>query len=52
MATVADPHPRGIRLLIKQRHPEPHADRHLRALCWSCHSKETGRYQPGGWRNR
>lgn len=49
MATVADHHPRGIRLLRKQRNLEPHADRHLRALCASCHSRETGRREPGGW---
>lgn len=48
-ATVADHHPRGIRLLRKQGNPEPHADRHLRPLCSSCHSKETGRREPGGW---
>lgn len=52
MAGVADHHPRGIRLLIKQRHPDPHADRHLRPLCHSCHSKETGKYHPGGWNAR
>lgn len=52
MATVADHHPRGIRLLIKQGNPDPHADRHLRPLCASCHSKETGKYQPGGWNSR
>lgn len=49
MATVADHHPRGIRLLIKQRNPDLHADRHLRPLCASCHSRETGRREPGGW---
>lgn len=52
MAAVADHHPRGIRLLIKQGNPDPHADRHLRALCWSCHSQETAKYQPGGWATR
>jgi len=52
MASVADHHPRGIRLLIKQRNQDPHADRHLRALCASCHSRETGRLQPGGWNAR
>lgn len=52
MASVADHHPRGIRLLLKQRNPDPHADRHLRPLCASCHSKETSRYQPGGWAAR
>ena len=52
MATVADHHPRGIRLLLKQRNQDPHADRHLRPLCASCHSRETGKYQPGGWAAR
>jgi len=52
MASVADHHPRGIRLLTLQGNPEPHADRHLRPLCASCHSRETGRHQPGGWNAR
>jgi 5-methylcytosine-specific restriction protein A len=52
MASVADHHPRGIHLLNKQRNPNPHADRHLRPLCASCHSQETGRHQPGGWNAR
>lgn len=52
MASVADHYPRGIRLLIKQNNPDLHADRHLRALCASCHSRETGRLQPGGWNAR
>jgi 5-methylcytosine-specific restriction enzyme A len=52
MASVADHHPRGIRLLKKQGNPDPHADRHLRPLCASCHSRETGRLQPGGWNAR
>jgi 5-methylcytosine-specific restriction enzyme A len=52
LSTTADHHPRGIRLLIKQKNPDPHADRHLRPLCQSCHSQETGKYQPGGWNAR
>lgn len=52
LAVVADHHPRGIRLLRKQNNPEPHADRHLRALCYSCHARETGRREPGGWNAR
>ena len=49
MATVADHYPRGIRLLIKQNNPHPHADHHLRPLCWSCHSRQTGIREPGGY---
>lgn len=52
MASVADHHPRGIRLLRKQGNAQPHADRHLRPLCASCHSRETGRREPGGWNAR
>lgn len=51
LATVADHHPRGIRLLRKQNNPDVHADRHLRPLCAPCHSQETGRREPGGWRS-
>lgn len=51
-AAVADHYPRGIRLLRKQNHPDPHADRHLRPLCQSCHSRETGRREPGGFNAR
>ncbi len=49
MATVADHFPRGIRLLLKQGNPDPHADRHLRALCGPCHSQQPGPREPGGW---
>lgn len=49
MATIADHYPRGIRLLRKQHNPEPHADRHLRALCINCHAQETARREPGGF---
>lgn len=52
LAGVADHYPRGIRLLRKQQNPEPHADRHLRALCASCHSKETIVREPGGFTTR
>lgn len=52
MAAVADHFPRGIRLLRLQGNLEPHADRHLRPLCQPCHSKETGRREPGGWNRR
>lgn len=52
LATIADHHPRGIRLLIKQNNQDLHADRHLRPLCASCHSKTTGLKEPGGWNRR
>jgi len=52
LASVADHHPRGIRLLRKQGNLQPHADHHLRSLCHSCHSRETGRREPGGWNAR
>src|SRR4051794_8691645 len=49
MATTADHHPKGIRLLLKIGVSDPHADKYLRPLCTSCHSTETGKHQPGGW---
>lgn len=49
MAVIADHHPKGIKLLLRIGVSDPHDDKWLRALCWSCHSKETGRYHPGGW---
>lgn len=49
MATVADHHPRGIRLLIKHGVANPNADKYLRPLCKSCHDAETAKWQPGGW---
>lgn len=52
MATVADHWPKGIRLLRKIGVSDPHADKWLRPLCHSCHSRETGRREPGGWNAR
>ena len=52
LAAVADHHPVGIRRLRTQGATDPHADHHLRALCHSCHSRETGRREPGGWNAR
>ncbi len=52
MATVADHHPKGIRLLRKAGVPDPHAEHRLRALCHDCHSRETARREPGGWNAR
>lgn len=52
LATVGDHHPRGIRLLRKQRNADVHADRHLRPLCAPCHSQQTGLREPGGWNTR
>ncbi len=52
MAAHADHHPRGIRLLRRHGVADPHADHHLRPLCRSCHSRETGRKEPGGWNTR
>lgn len=52
MATVADHHPKGIRLLRKIGVSDPHADHRLRPLCAPCHSQETGRREPGGWNRR
>lgn len=49
LATVADHHPRGIKLLLRHNVDDPHADRYLRPLCGSCHSRETGKREPGGY---
>ncbi len=51
-ATVADPHPLGIRKLLQLHVSDPHADGHLRPLGQPCHSRETGRREPGGWNAR
>lgn len=52
LATIADHWPKGIRLLRKIGVTDPHADNRLRPLCHSCHSRETGRREPGGWNRR
>lgn len=52
MASVADHHPLGIRLLLLRRVTDPHADHRLRPLCAPCHNRATGRNQPGGWNTR
>lgn len=48
-ASIADHHPRGIRLLRKHGILYPHQDRYLRPLCKRCHDKESARWEPGGW---
>lgn len=48
-AKVADHHPISRRQLRRLGVPDPDAPQHLRALCLSCHGKETARHQPGGW---
>lgn len=48
-ATTPDHYPVGIRELRARGIVNPHHDRYLRPLCWSCHSKITGRTNPGGW---
>lgn len=52
MARVADHYPRGIKLLRLHNTPDPHLDRYLRPLCWSCHSRATAQREPGGWNAR
>ena len=49
LAQVAQHLPRGIRLLGRQKGLDPHADESLRALCISCHGKETRKRHSGGW---
>lgn len=51
-ATVADHWPVSRRDLVAQGVRNPDSPRHLRALCASCHGKETAREQPGGWNQR
>lgn len=48
-ATIPDHYPAGIRRLREMGIINPHHDRYLRPLCASCHSKVTGRREPGGW---
>lgn len=52
MATVADHHPAGIRILRARNVVDPHNDNRLRPLCHTCHSRETSRREPGGWNAR
>lgn len=49
MARIPDHYPVGIRQLRARGITNPHADRYLRPLCWSCHSKTTGAGRPSGW---
>jgi 5-methylcytosine-specific restriction protein A len=51
-ATTPDHYPVGIRDLRARGIVNPHADRYLRPLCASCHSRHTGRSTPAGWNNR
>ncbi|HEY1320386.1 MAG TPA: HNH endonuclease signature motif containing protein [Streptosporangiaceae bacterium] len=51
-ATVADHWPVSRRELAARGVTDPDAAEHLRALCRSCHSKETAIHQPGGWNDR
>lgn len=52
LATVADHYPASRRDLLAQGMRDPDADHRLRALCGTCHGKETAIHQPGGWHNR
>lgn len=48
---IADHYPLSLRELVARG--LPYSDpANGRGLCWSCHSKETGRLQPGGWAGR
>lgn len=51
-STVADHYPTSRRELVEQGAQDPDALYRLRGVCRSCHSKETARYQPGGWNLR
>ncbi|MFG3050338.1 holin [Kitasatospora sp. NPDC048239] len=44
----ADHWPLSRRELVDAGH-DPDDPAHGRGLCHSCHSRETGRHQPGGW---
>jgi 5-methylcytosine-specific restriction protein A len=52
IATVADHYPVSRRDLIADGVPDPDADHRLRALCATCHGRETAAHQPGGWNAR
>jgi 5-methylcytosine-specific restriction enzyme A len=51
IATVADHFPLSRRELVEAG-MNPNDPGHGRALCASCHNKETARNQPGGWNAR
>lgn len=48
-STVADHYPTSRRDLVDQG-LNPNDPQHGRGLCHRCHSQETARNQPGGWR--
>lgn len=48
-ARIPDHYPVPLRRLLERGTVNPHADRYLRPMCWSCHSKATGKSSPGGW---
>ena len=48
VATVADHYPDDRRALVAKG-LDPNDPDHGRGLCASCHSKETAKFQPGGW---
>ena len=51
IATVADHHPLSRRELVEAG-MNPNDPKHGRALCKSCHDRETATHQPGGWNQR
>lgn len=52
LASTPDHYPVSLRRLRDRGETNPHHDRYLRPLCASCHSRHTGRAQPGGWNAR
>ena len=48
VSTDADHYPKDRKQLVIEG-LDPNDPKHGRGLCHSCHSKETARYQPGGW---
>lgn len=50
IATDADHFPLSLKELLAQG-LDPNNPANGRGLCHSCHSKETARLQPGGWRS-
>lgn len=49
-ARIPDHYPVPLRRLLERGVGNPHHDRYLRPMCWSCHSKATGKSQPSGFR--
>lgn len=49
LSNVADHYPESRKELLERGVKDPDYPEFLRGLCRSCHSRETAKYQPGGW---